>query len=222
MRSPNDVQSPWTHAARGVARRVIVPGEDTWRLFILTFGLLSIAACGGGGSDSAAPPSPSPTLSIKVPPVVATNATLPATATVTNSSTPVTWSSEASTVATVSAAGEVTGVAPGQSVIRAVESGSLSASASINVIPRFTEIGLGIRWGCGITAAFELYCWVRTTLRSWDRSTARQSASADRQHVRRHSAQDSRGPVVHPRQRRLSEHMRANRSRRRLLLGREL
>jgi len=162
MRSPNEVESPWTHAARGAPRLLVVRDEDTLRLFIMTLGLLSIAACGGGGGSESAAPTlptpPSPTLSIHVPPVVATNATLPATATVSNSSTPVTWSSDAPTVATVSADGAITGVAPGQSVIRAV-SGSLSASASINVIPRFTEIGLGIRWGCGITAVVELYCW---------------------------------------------------------------
>ncbi len=131
------------------------------RLFIVALALFSITAC-GGGSDPVAPvpppPPPPPTMSLQVPPVVATNATLPATATVSNASTPVTWSSDAQAVATIDGSGAITGVAPGQTVIRAT-SGSLSASASVNVIPRFTEMGLGIRWGCGITAAAELYCW---------------------------------------------------------------
>lgn len=133
------------------------------RLFIVALALLSITAC-GGGSDSVAPvpPPPPPTMSLQVPPVVATNATLPATATVSNSTTPVTWSSDAPAVATIDGGGAITGVAPGQTVIRAT-SGSLSASASVNVIPRFTEMGLGIRWGCGITAAAELYCWGQDT-----------------------------------------------------------
>jgi alpha-tubulin suppressor-like RCC1 family protein len=159
MRAPNGIESPWRHARRGVARLLVVRDEHTVRPFIMALGLFSIAACGGGGgSDSAAPQSPSPTLSIQVPPVVATNATLPATATVGNPSQSVTWSSDSPGVATISAAGAITGVSPGQSVIRAV-SGTLSASHSVNVIPRFTDMGLGIRWGCGITATTELYCW---------------------------------------------------------------
>jgi alpha-tubulin suppressor-like RCC1 family protein len=98
-------------------------------------------------------------MSVQVPPVVATSATLPATATVSNNSTPtVTWSSDAPAIATVDGGGAVTGVAAGQSLVHAT-SGSLTASGSVNVIPRFIDLGLGIRWGCAITAAADLYCW---------------------------------------------------------------
>ena len=128
------------------------------RFGTVVFAVLSMAAC-GGGSDSVAPNPPPPSMSIKVPPVVATNATLQATATVINPTTPtVSWSSDSPALATVDATGMITGVAPGQDVIRAT-SGTLSASASVNVIPRFTQIGLGIRWGCGITSTADLYCW---------------------------------------------------------------
>ena len=136
------------------------------RLFVVAFAVLSTGAC-GGGSDSnapvAPPPPPPPTMSIQVPAVVVTAGTLPATASVSNSTTPtVTWSSDSPGVATVGSDGTITGVSPGQSLIRAT-SGSLTASASVNIIPRFTELGLGIRWGCGITAAADLYCWGQDT-----------------------------------------------------------
>ena len=119
--------------------------------------LLVAAACGGGGSAAVAPVAVTPSLTIAVPRVVATAATLPATAVVVPSGA-VTWSSDAPGVATIAADGQITGVAPGSTTIRAT-SGSLTQTATVSVIERFADFSLGAFSGCALTAAKVLYCW---------------------------------------------------------------
>lgn len=123
-------------------------------------GLLLLAACGGGGGDSVAPPPPPPP-SAPVAMVVlsATAATLVPQQPTQLTATPkdasgnalagrtVTWTSSASTVASVNA-GLVTAVAPGSATITATSEGK-SADAVITV----QDGGLASVAGGTITAA---------------------------------------------------------------------
>ena len=105
-----------------------------------------LAACGGGGDGSggtAPPPGPAPVAAVQVSiasPSILVGASTQATASLRDASSnalsgrSVTWASSNQTVATVSSAGLVTGLAPGNTVITATSEG-VSGSATLTVTP---------------------------------------------------------------------------------------
>lgn len=108
--------------------------------------LVTLAACGGGGTSPnppapPPPPPPTPVATVTVSPTTAslvpqqtqtlTAATLDAAGNTLNGRT-ISWSTSATTVATVSASGVVTAVAPGSATVTATSEGK-SASAAITV-----------------------------------------------------------------------------------------
>lgn len=108
-------------------------------LAVLTALVLAAAACGGGGSTTGTttpttPVTPTPTVAVSVTPgtlslAVAQSQQL--TAAVTGSTNlSVTWSSTASSVATVSGAGLVSAIAPGTATITATSTADPTKSAS--------------------------------------------------------------------------------------------
>lgn len=125
---------------------------------------------GCGGSDTDGPTNPPPrgvTVGSVViaPGLVARGGAIPRTATVMDlSGSEVTniarsWQSESPGVATVSPAGIVTGVAAGTATITAT-AGGVSGSAIVTVANlSFSDIDVGSRHACALTAAGETYCW---------------------------------------------------------------
>jgi len=98
---------------------------------------LVAAACGGSGSTA---PATSPKLAITVPTRIESGTSVQATANVTSASgatsaaTDVTWKSSDPSVASISAAGLITGAVQGASIISAT-SGGMSAQINVLVIP---------------------------------------------------------------------------------------
>src|SRR6478672_7763075 len=94
------------------------------RLAVATLSIAALGACGGG--DGPTPPQPVPVVrSVQLTPATASirvGETQPLTVAVdvaNGAGTGVNWTSEATSIATVSAAGIVTAVAPGTATIRA-------------------------------------------------------------------------------------------------------
>lgn len=111
------------------------------RLFACAF----LAACGGGGGDPTAPPPtpPAAVAAIRITPAspsLVTGATVQLTATpldaagTTLTGRTVSWNSEMSSIATVSASGLVTGVSPGSARIQAT-SGGVTGDVTVTVTP---------------------------------------------------------------------------------------
>ena len=128
---------------------------------------LLVGGCGGDTTTptTATPPTPTITYSITVAPAtVAIGGSVPRTAVVKdgsgNVSTPiVTWSSDNPSVATVSPAGLVTGVAAGAATLKASANGATGSAAITVANLAFTDLYVGARSGCGHTASGALYCW---------------------------------------------------------------
>lgn len=102
------------------------------------------------------PGLPPVVISVQAHPSVSVGGTLRATATA--SSGVVVWSSDTPALAQVSAAGDITGVAPGQAVIRATSSGA-TTTISVTVLEPFSDIAIGGIHACALTASGATYCW---------------------------------------------------------------
>jgi len=73
---------------------------------------------------------------------------------------PVSWTSDAPSVASVSSSGLVSGVAPGRMARITAQSGSLSATALFDVrTVQFTSVAAGVEHSCGITSSGDAFCW---------------------------------------------------------------
>ena len=128
---------------------------------------LLVGGCGGDTTTptTATPPTPTITYSITVAPAtVAIGGSVPRTAVVKdgsgNVSTPiVTWSSDNPSVATVSPAGLVTGVAAGAATLKASANGATGSAAITVANLTFTDLYVGSRSACARTASGTLYCW---------------------------------------------------------------
>ena len=128
--------------------------------------VLLLCACGGSTTAPHEPPHtkiPVYTVSL-APATVAIGGSVPRTAKVRNDagaevSASVSWTSDDPAVATVSAAGVVTGVAAGTTTLRAGANGAVG-TASITVSDlAFSALYLGSRSACARTASGTLYCW---------------------------------------------------------------
>jgi len=93
---------------------------------------LTLAACGGSGSNT----EPSSSLSITLPTnPIPSGTSVQAAASISGSPAPnVTWSSSNSPVASVSSTGVITGALEGSAIIRAT-SGSVTGQISVSVVP---------------------------------------------------------------------------------------
>lgn len=135
------------------------------RTLLLCAGLLVLIACGGGstgpvvGSGPVAPVSVAPT-----PAIVVVGGTVQLTATPKDAAgNPltgriVTWAISASAVASVSATGLVTGLAPGWATITAT-SERQSGSAAITVGLVLAAVSAGLEYTCGRITSGAAYCW---------------------------------------------------------------
>ena len=130
--------------------------------------VLFAAACSGGdGTPTEAPSPPTPTVTYSITVASATVAiggSVTRTAIVKDGSgtvrTPVvTWSSDNPSVATVSPAGLVTGVAAGTATLKASALGSAGSVAITVSNLAFTDLFVGSRSGCARTAGGPLSCW---------------------------------------------------------------
>lgn len=94
---------------------------------------LSLVACGGGDGDAT---GTGPVVRVNIPPgSIRSGTNVQATATIDGTPAPnVTWTSNNTSVASVSSTGLITGVKVGTTTIRAA-SGSLTGQASVAVIP---------------------------------------------------------------------------------------
>jgi alpha-tubulin suppressor-like RCC1 family protein len=71
----------------------------------------------------------------------------------------VTWTSDASAVATVDASGAIAGVAPGSATITAAAA-TKSGTATVSVeVVRFATVQAGAYHSCGLTTSGAAYCW---------------------------------------------------------------
>lgn len=144
----------------------------SWRVVLLAALVLrTVAACAGGEGTPAAPPPPAPVArvttraavdtvlvgdrrTLAVQPVDASGAPLPGR--------PVAWSSLAPLVATVDAAGVVTGLVPGQTSVVATSEGQ-SATIAIVVLPQpvarvaFTDSAITRDIGDTVSAVARLF-----------------------------------------------------------------
>lgn len=110
------------------------PSRTRW-LVAVVLGGVGILACGGDSGTGPPPPPPPPPVTVALSPTTASlvvTETITLAATVTNSSTAPTFTSSASTIASVSATGLVTGLAVGSATITATV-GTASATARITV-----------------------------------------------------------------------------------------
>ena len=126
--------------------------------WIALAGSVAFAACKNGTG-----PRTSPTLSIRdTTLLVDESLVVPVTARdasgrlITNP--PVTFSSSAPSVVSISGPGIVTALVPGTSVLTATMDG-IVAQATITVAPQFTRLAVGAEHACGITGRGDLYCW---------------------------------------------------------------
>jgi alpha-tubulin suppressor-like RCC1 family protein len=69
-----------------------------------------------------------------------------------------TWSVEPQNLATVSADGKITGLAPGTTTVR-VTGGGATATATVEVLPPFIDLMVDIFHACARSQARVLYCW---------------------------------------------------------------
>jgi alpha-tubulin suppressor-like RCC1 family protein len=130
---------------------------------------LLLNACGGGDSTAPPPPPPPPPPAVTytitmAPATVAIGGSVPRTAAVKDGSgtvsTPtLTWSSENPSVATVSAAGLVTGVTAGTVTLRASANGATGSTIVTVMNLAATDLFVGSRSGCAHIAGSALYCW---------------------------------------------------------------
>ena len=128
--------------------------------------VLLLTACGGGGGGSSGPP---PVATVTVSPAAASiEVGLAVTLTATTADASgnvltgrvVTWASSNTSVATVSMAGLVTGVAAGQATITATSEGRSGASTVTgNAGLAFATISAGNKHSCGVTVDGIAYCW---------------------------------------------------------------
>ena len=136
---------PTSNARVARSRTTVMPRRAMRGFALLSLSsslLVAVAACGGDSGTKAVPPTQPPTISSLVVSAPSTSITtqqsvqLSATARLSdgtsNSSPTVTWSSNAASVATVSASGLVAGVSAGTAVITAT-TGSVSGTATITV-----------------------------------------------------------------------------------------
>jgi serine protease len=124
----------------------------THRSIIRLFSSVLLAAVVVGCSDNVPDVGPSTGLLLVDPPFAGVDqgTTQDLTATLNGAAVPVTWESSDLAIATVSATGTVTGVAPGNVSITAKETGDATQirSASITVLP---VVGIGLTSGVAVT-----------------------------------------------------------------------
>lgn len=143
---------------------------------LLVAALSGLSACGGGSSPSAPTPSPTPTattVSVSINPStdilkVQGTETFTVTATMSDGSSKAvsgTWASDATGIATMDAAGKVTGVAPGQASISVAYEG-VRASRTIRVVPDYQGAWTGDYrvLSCQDSGDFRNEDWCRSAL----------------------------------------------------------
>lgn len=120
--------------------------------------LLALCAC--GGSDTAAPKTPSLHIGIDTTLLVDEISERPVTDQDGRGVQPtsVHWESSNAAVALVSSAGVITAVMPGIATITA-SSSTASAHTVFTVAPQFLQIATGETHTCGLTGRNEVYCW---------------------------------------------------------------
>ena len=136
----------------------------------LTLGTAAVllGACGGGAPTAPPPPPPPPpaasySISLEAA-TVAVGGTVPRTAIVRDGSgnvvsATVTWASSNESIATVTPAGLVAGIAAGSMTLRATANGATGSTTIVVADLAFTALHVGSRSACARTAGGPLNCW---------------------------------------------------------------